>query len=80
MLPCINTANFNKGCPSKSVDCERAKDDGLLLIFTSKLGITSLKQHRGHIGNLRRQIICYKGNSMSIQANVNNNPSSRERS
>ena len=30
--------------------------DGLLLIFTSKLGIISLKQHRGRIGNLRQLI------------------------
>ena len=38
-----------------TVNYEHARDDGLLLIFTSKLGIISLKQHRGHIGNLRRQ-------------------------
>ena len=35
---------------------ERAKDDELLLVLTSKLGIISSKQHRGHIGNLQGQI------------------------
>ena len=33
---------------------ELVRDDGLLLIFTSKLGIISLKQHRRHTGNSRR--------------------------
>ena len=51
---------FNKGltvlAKAQALNNERVRDDGLLLIFTSKLGIISLKQHRGHIGNLRRQI------------------------
>ena len=38
----------NKGCPSY----ERERDDGFLLIFTSKIGIISCKRHQGHIGNL----------------------------
>ena len=49
---------FNKDCPSRSVNCnyERSRDDELMLIFTSKLGIISLKQHRGYIVNLRQQV------------------------
>ena len=54
------------------------RNAGLLLIFTSKLGIISLKQ-RQHIGNLR-QIYLYKGNPVSDRAYINNNPSSPERS
>ena len=41
---------------ASTVNYERARDDGLLLIFTPKLGIVSLKHLRDHIGNLRRQI------------------------
>ena len=53
---------FNQGCPSKSVNCKLSRDDGLLPIFNSKLGIISLKQHRGHIENLLRQIyLLYTG-------------------
>ena len=36
-----------------TVNYERARDDGLLLIFTPKLGIMSGQHLRGHIGNLR---------------------------
>ena len=48
-----------------TVNYKRAKDDGLLSTFIFKHGIISpkmlasfeqaLKQHRGHIGNLRQQ-------------------------
>ena len=37
-----------------TVNYVRARDDGFLLIFTSKFGIISFKRHRGHIGDLRR--------------------------
>ena len=42
--------------PIATVSYECARDDGLMFIFTSKLGIISLKLHQGHIGNLGRQI------------------------
>ena len=52
------TANSIKVVLPKAwtVDWERARDDGLLLIFTAKLGIMSTKILRGHIGNLQRQM------------------------
>ena len=44
-------SEFNKRCPSKNVrsgvNYKNARDDGLLLLFTSKLRIISLKQQRG---------------------------------
>ena len=52
-------SKFNKICPFQSiltVNFKRERDDRLLLIFTSKLGIISLKQHRQNVGNLPRQI------------------------
>ena len=54
----LNTANSVKVVLLKAlaVNYEHARDEGLLLIFTSELGIIPLKQHREHIGNLLRQI------------------------
>ena len=53
-----NTANSIKVVlpKARTVNHERAMDGGLLLIFTPKLGIMSMKHLRGHIGNLRWQI------------------------
>ena len=39
-----------------TVNYERAKDDGLLLVFNPKLRNMLAKHLRGHIGNLRWQI------------------------
>ena len=63
------TANSIKVVLPKAdtVNYERTRDDGLLLIFTSKLGIVSYKPHREHIGNLLRQIYLLQ-NSLSIRA------------
>ena len=41
---------------ARTADYERARDNGLLLIFTPKLRIMSKKHLGGHIGNLQRQI------------------------
>ena len=47
----VYTANLIKVVRPKSetVNYQCARDDGLLFIFTSTLGIISLKQHRGRI-------------------------------
>ena len=37
------------------------RDDGLLLIFSSKLEPISLKQHQGQIGHLQQQINLLQG-------------------
>ena len=58
MRPFVFTANSIKVVLPKAltVNYECTRDDGLLLIFTPKLGIMSAKHLRDHIGNLRRQI------------------------
>ena len=54
----IYTVNSIKVVLSKALTAtyKRARDHGLLLIFTSKHGIISLKQHRGLIGNLHANL------------------------
>ena len=42
--------------PIVTVNYLCARDDGLMIISTSKLGVISLKLHQGHIGNLGLQI------------------------
>ena len=58
----VYTANSIKVFLPKAwtVGYERAEDDGLLLIFTPKLGIMSTKHLGGHIGNLWRLIYLLK--------------------
>ena len=55
----VYTAIFNKGCPSKSVNYERARDDGLLFIFISNSELFFWNSIDGIF-------TCYKGNSPSI--------------
>ena len=54
----MNTANSVKVVLPKAltVNYELARDEGFFLFFTSKLGIISSKQHRGHMRNLLGQI------------------------
>ena len=58
----------------QNVNYERRKDDGLLLIFISELGIISSKQHRGHIRAYDGKFTGYNGNSVRIRVYLNNNP------
>ena len=50
----VYTANSIKVALPKSqtVNYERSRRDSLLLVFTSKRGFISLKQHQGTIANL----------------------------
>ena len=41
---------------ARTVNYERSRDDGLLLIFTPKLGMMLAKRLPGHTGNSRRQV------------------------
>ena len=65
---------------AKTVNYERTGDDGLMLIFSSKLGIISLKQHVGTQKTYDGKFTCYIGNLQSTRAKINNNPSSLGRS